>query len=294
MDRLRLLPAVLLLALAFSPPAAAKEGGSEIVTTPSSGHLTVTGGRVSVLGSLELDPCVERLAVAVTPLVKVAGIGKLKGTLRSGGTVPAGAVVSKHYLVEGKMTVRDGVRTVAENMNVFVAATAPKPGAESTVKEMEGRISLDWDGLNWSKDGLSVLPQGNYTADVEILLLRVVVDKYSTLLREEILDRGVVRVAIQLGPKIDECRAWARIAPGLGKGPDRKTEGGPRVEMVAAPLPPPPALVAEVVVGGPYSDPVESGAQGPLAKLVQGEWTSYKVLENTYLEIRQSFRVRLQ
>jgi hypothetical protein len=232
MNRLRFLPAVLLLSMAFSPPVAAKEGGSEIVTTPSSGHLTVTGGRISVLGSLELDPCVERLAVSMTPLVKVTGIGKLKGTLRAGGSVPAGTVVSNHYLVEGRMTVRDGIRIVAENMNVFVAATAPKPGAESTVKEMEGRISLDWDGLSWSKDGLSVLPQGNYTADVEILLLRAVVDKSAQILREEILDRGVVRVPIQLGPKIDECRAWARIAPGLGKGPDRKVlvHGQPSVE----------------------------------------------------------------
>ncbi|HWN41000.1 MAG TPA: hypothetical protein VNW71_02200, partial [Thermoanaerobaculia bacterium] len=232
MNRLRFFPAVLLIALAFSPPVAAKEGGSEIVTTPSSGHLTVTGGRIDVRGSLELDPCVERLAVAVTPLVKVTGLGKLKGTLRAGGEVPAGAVVSNHYLVEGRMTVRDGVRILAENMNVFVAATAPKPGAESTVKEMEGRISLDWDGLSWSKDGVSVLPQGNYSADVEVLLLRAVVDKSARLLREEVLDRGVVRVAIQLGPKIDECRAWARIAPGLGKGPDRRVlvHGQPSVE----------------------------------------------------------------
>lgn len=232
MNRLRFLPAVLLLTLAFSPPIAAKEGGSEIVTTPSSGHLTVSGGRIDVRGSLELDPCLERLAVAVTPLVKVAGIGKLKGTLRSGGDVPAGMVVSKHYLVEGKMTVRDGVRVLAENKNVFVAATAPKPGAESEIKEMEGRISLDWDGLSWSKDGVSVLPQGGYTADVEILLVRAVVDKSAKLLRDEILDRGVIRVPSQIGPQIDECRAWARIAPSLGKGPDRRVlvHGVPSVE----------------------------------------------------------------
>ncbi|HWM93896.1 MAG TPA: hypothetical protein VN493_24275 [Thermoanaerobaculia bacterium] len=236
MDRLRFLPAVLLFTLAlsppFSPPVVAKDGGSEIVTSPSSGHLTVTGDRIDVRGSFELDPCVERLAVAVTPLVKVTGLGKLKGTLRAGGDVPAGAVVSKHYLVEGKMTVRDGIRILAENLNVFVAATAPKPGAESEVKEMEGRISLDWDGLSWSQDGVSVPPQGNYTADVEVLLLRAVVDKNAQLLREEILDRGVIRVAIQLGPKIDECRAWARIAPGLGKGPDDRVlvHGQPSVE----------------------------------------------------------------
>jgi hypothetical protein len=221
MDRLRCLPAVVLLALVASLPVSAKEGGGEIVTSPKSGHLTVTGDRIDVRGSLELDPCVERLAVAVTPLVKVAGLGKLPGTLRSGGEIPKGTLVSNHYAVEGRMTVRDGARVLSQNLATFVAATAPKPGAESEVEEMEGRLSLDWDGLSWSRDGVQVLPQGGYTADVEVLLLRLSV-KGAQLVREEILDRGVVRVAIQVGPRIDECRAWARIAPGLGKGPDRR------------------------------------------------------------------------
>lgn len=233
MNRLRFLLAVSLFTLFSSPSTAAPEGGgtSEIITSPSSGHLLVTGDRITVSGGLDLDPCLERLAVAVTPWVKVSGLGKLAGTLRSGGEVAAGTEVSKHYLVEGKMTVRDGARVLAENLTGFVAATAPKPGGESEVKEMEGRLSLDWDGTSWSAEGVSVLQQGGYTADVEILLLRVTV-KDAQLLREEVLDRGVIRVAVQVGPRIDECRAWARIAPGLGKGPNNRVlvHGQPTVE----------------------------------------------------------------
>ena len=189
MDRSRFLLVVTLLLL-VSSPIAAKEGQSEIVTSPQSGHLVVTGDRINVSDAVLLDPCLERMAVAVTPWVKVTGLGKLKGTLRSGGDVPAGAAVSKHYLVEGKMTVRDGVRVLAENLTGFVAATAPKPGAESEVKEMEGRLALDWDGTSWTADGVTVPQPGSYTADVEVLLLRVYA-KGAQLLREEILDRGV-------------------------------------------------------------------------------------------------------
>jgi hypothetical protein len=202
--------------------AGSPAGQAEIVTAPKSGALLISGRRIAISGALELDPCEERLVVSIVPQVKVAALDGLKGTLRAGGEIPAGVKPAKHYVVEGALTVRDSAsRTVGSNLTGFLVTSPQKVTSETAV---QGKVALDWDGTRWSADGVAVATAGSHTADAEVVLLRVMTQG-SKLLREELLDRAVVRTnlqVVQTAPQIDECRAWARVAPSLGKGPNRQ------------------------------------------------------------------------
>ena len=198
--------------------AGSSAGQAEIVTAPKSGALLISGSRIAISGALALDPCEERLVISIGPQVKVAALDGLKGTLRAGGEIPAGVKPATHYVVEGALTVRDSAsRTVGTNLTGFLVTSPAKVTSETSV---QGKLALDWDGTRWSADGVTVAGAGSHTADAEVVLLRVMTQG-SKLLREELLDRAVVRTnlqVVQAVPQIDECRAWAQVAPGLGKG----------------------------------------------------------------------------